>query len=377
MGPTIRPLVASLHEIPDPRYSRGRRHPLVAILALMCVAMLCGYRSYSAMAEWGRCYGQKLARALGFTHAKTPWAATLYHVLRQLDGNVVEATLGAWAASVLTALPPVPGELEALAIDGKTLRGSRKQGAPAVHLLSVLSPRLGLTLWQQAVADKTNEIPVLEDVLRELVVEGRVITVDALLTQRAIADRIVQGGGDYVMLVKGNQPQLQHDIQLVFHETHLLAETMATAETVDSGHGRLEQRRLTASSALVGYSDWPGLAQVFQLERGVIMKKSGEHRHEVVYGVTSLSRDQAGPERLLSLVRQHWSIENKSHWVRDVTFDEDRSQGRCGSIPQVMAAFRNTAMGLMRCAGETNIAAACRRFAAKPWAALALIGIIP
>jgi predicted transposase YbfD/YdcC len=377
MGPTIRPLVASLHEIPDPRYSRGRRHPLVAILALMCVAMLCGYRSYSAMAEWGRCYGQKLARALGFTHAKTPCAATLYHVLRQLDGNVVEATLGAWAASVLTALPPVPGELEALAIDGKTLRGSRKQGAPAVHLLSVLSPRLGLTLWQQAVADKTNEIPVLEDVLRELVVEGRVITVDALLTQRAIADRIVQGGGDYVMLVKGNQPQLQHDIQLVFHETHLLAETMATAETVDSGHGRLEQRRLTASSALVGYSDWPGLAQVFQLERGVIMKKSGEHRHEVVYGVTSLSRDQAGPERLLSLVRQHWSIENKSHWVRDVTFDEDRSQVRCGSIPQVMAAFRNTAMGLMRCAGETNIAAACRRFAAKPWAALALIGIIP
>jgi predicted transposase YbfD/YdcC len=377
MEPTIRPLVASLHEIPDPRYSRGRRHPLVAILALMCVAMLCGYRSYSAMAEWGRCYGQKLARALGFTHAKTPCAATLYQVLRQLDGNLVEATLGAWAASVLTALPPAPGELEALAIDGKTLRGSRKQGAPAVHLLSVLSHRLGLTLWQQAVADKTNEIPVLEDVLRELVVEGRVITVDALLTQRAVAERMVHGGGDYVMLVKGNQPQLQHDIQLVFHETHMLAETMATAETVDSGHGRLEQRRLTASSALVGYSDWPGLAQVFQLERSVIMKKRGEQRHEVVYGVTSLSRDQAGPERLLGLVRQHWSIENKSHWVRDVTFDEDRSQVRCGSIPQVMAAFRNTAMGLMRCAGETTIAAACRRFAAKPWAALALIGIIP
>ena len=329
------------------------------------------------MAEWGRGYGQKLARALGFTHAKTPCAATLYHVLRQLDGNLVEATLGAWAASVLTALPPSPDDLEALAIDGKTLRGSRKQGAPAVHLLSVLSHRLGLTLWQQAVADKTNEIPVLEDVLRELVVEGRVMTVDAVLTQRAVAERIVHGGGDYVMLVKGNQPQLQHDIQLVFHETHLLAETMATAETVDSGHGRLEQRRLTASSALVGYSDWPGLVQVFQLERGVLMKKSGEQRHEVVYGVTSLSRDQAGPERLLGLVRQHWSIENKSHWVRDVTFDDDRSQVRCGSIPQVLAAFRNTAMGLMRCAGETNIAAACRRFAAQPWSALALIGIMP
>jgi predicted transposase YbfD/YdcC len=204
-----------------------------------------------------------------------------------------------------------------------------------------------------------------------------VMTMDALLTQRAIAERILQGGGDYVMLVKGNQPQLQHDIELVFQETPQMAETMATADTVDSGHGRIEQRRLTASSALVGYSDWPGLAQVFQLERGVTLKTREGQRHEVVYGVTSLGPEQAGPEQLLSLVRQHWQIENKVHWVRDVTFDEDRSQVRCGSIPQVMAAFRNTAIGLMHWAGETNIAAACRRLAAHPWSALALLGIAP
>ena len=107
------------------------------------------------------------------------------------------------------------------------------------------------------------------------------------------------------------------------------------------------------------------------------MKKSEAQRHEVVYGVTSLGPDRAGPEPLLSLVRQHWQIENKVHWVRDVTFDEDRSQVRCGSIPQVMAAFRNTAIGLMHWAGEMNIAAACRRFAAQPWSALALLGIGP
>jgi predicted transposase YbfD/YdcC len=248
----------------------------------MCVAMLCGYRRDRAIADWGRCYGQKLRRALGFTHDKTPWAATLYHVLRQLDAPLLEATLGAWAESLLTALPPVPGEPEAMAIDGKTLRGSRKQGAPAPHLLAVLSHRWGLTRWQQAVADKTHEIPVLEDVLRALVVEGRVITVDALLTPRAIAERIVHGGGDDVMRVKGNHPQLQHDLQLVFQAAHASAETVTTAEMVDSGHGRREQRRLTASSALVGYRDWPGLAQVFQIERSVTMKKHGEQRHEVV-----------------------------------------------------------------------------------------------
>lgn len=152
---------------------------------------------------------------------------------------------------------------------------------------------------------------------------------------------------------------------------------MATAETVNSGHGGIEQRRLTASSALVGYSDWPGLAQVFQLERGVTLKTSAGQRHEVVSGVTSLGPDQAGPKQLLSLVRQHWQIENKVRGVRDVTFDEDRSQVRCGSIPQVMAAFRNAAIGLMHWAGEANIAAACRRLAAHPWSAVALLGIAP
>jgi predicted transposase YbfD/YdcC len=375
MEPQCRPLLATLHEIPDPRQARGRRHPLAAILALTCVAMLCGYRSYSAIAEWGRCYGQKLARALGFTHDKTPCAATLHHVLRKLDGPLVEAALGAWVESILTVLPRAAGELEAMAIDGKTLRGSRKQGAPAVHLLSALSHRLGLTVWQQAVADKTNEISVMEDVLRGLLLEGRVITVDALLTQRAIAQQLVEGGGDYVMIVKGNQPQLQQDIRLVFQEPIARTEIITACETVDYGHGRLEERRLTTSLALVGYSDWPGLAQVFQIERRVTVKKSGTRRAEVVYGVTSLSPERARPEGLLRLVRQHWQIENKVHWVRDVTFDEDRSQVRCGSIPQVMAAFRNTAIGLMHWAGETSIASACRRFAAQPWSALALIGI--
>jgi len=118
------------------------------------------------------------------------------------------------------------------------------------------------------------------------------------------------------------------------------------------------------------------LAQVFAIERRVTRKSSGAERAEIVYGVTSLSRERASATQVLELVRGHWHIENKSHWVRDVTFDEDRSQVRVSSLPQVMAALRNTAIGLMRVAGETNIAAACRRFAAQPWSALALIGII-
>jgi len=286
---------------------------------------------------------------------------------------MLERRLGAWAEQVVASHPPAPTEA-AVALDGKTLRGSRKQGAPGVHLLSALSHHVGLTLAQQAVSDKTNEITQVEAVLRQLVLPGRVFTMDALLTQRHVAQAIVDGGGDYVMIVKANQPQLHADIELVF-TLPPAGDPQPSARTVDIGHGRIEQRNITTSEALVGQNDWPGLAQVFEIGRHVITKKTGEERVEVVYGVTSLRPERVTPGQLLAFVRGHWHIENKSHWVRDVTFDEDRSQVRCGNIPQVMAALRNTTIGVLRWAGHTNIAAACRQLAAQPAQALALIGI--
>lgn len=223
-------------------------------------------------------------------------------------------------------------------------------------------------------SDKTNEMTQVEAVLRQLVLPGRVFTMDALLTQRHVAQAIVDGGGDYVMIVKANQPQLHADIELVF-TLPPAGDPQPSARTVDIGHGRIEQRNMTTREALVGHNDWPGLAQVFEIGRHVITKKTGEERVEVVYGVTSLRPERVTPGQLLAFVRGHWHIENKSHWVRDVTFDEDRSQVRCGNIPQVMAALRNTTIGVLRWAGHTNIAAACRQLAAQPAQALALIGI--
>ena len=369
-----RPLIEVLAEIPDVRSRRGKRHPLSAMLAMACCAMLCGYRSYSAIAEWGRNYGTGIAQALGFTH-NTPCAATLHTIFRHVDRDDLEERLGTWAESVVVSTPAASSAGEvAVALDGKTLRGSKKQGAPGVHLLSALSHHVGLTLTQQAVDAKTNEITQVETVLRQIILKDRVVTMDALLTQRHVAQTIVDAGGDYVMIVKENQPQLRADIELVF-TLPPAGDRQETARTVDIGHGRIEQRNITTSEALVDYSNWPGLAQVFEVGRHVIIQKTGQERTEVVYGVTSLNPERATPGRVLDLVRGHWHIENKSHWVRDVTFDEDRSQVRCGSIPQVMAALRNTAIGLLRWAGHTNIAAACRRLAAQPAQALALIGI--
>jgi hypothetical protein len=179
------------------------------------------------------------------------------------------------------------------------------------------------------------------------------------------------------MVVKGHHPRRHHDIHRRFQDVDPVAEPRAAAATGDVGPGRSEPRRLPPRAALGGDSDWPGLAPGFPLERRVTMKASEAQRADVVDGVTRLSPAPAGPERWLGVVRQHGPIENQGHGVRAVTFDAERAQGRSGRIPQVRAACRTTTIGVRPWVGETNIAAACRRFAAQPGAALALIGIRP
>jgi predicted transposase YbfD/YdcC len=372
-------LIDILSEIPDSRKEKGKRHPLPSILALACVAMMCGCKTYSAIAQWGRDYDQRFIKALGFTHDKTPCAATFCNVFCDIAIKIMESKLGQWATSLGIAVDisdQEESQEEAISIDGKTLRGSLKQGSSVTHLLSAVSHKLGLTLAQCSVDKETNEIGKIDEILNNIVLEGRIISVDAMHTQRETSQTIVEGGGDYVMPVKDNQQRLLDDVKTVFEGpcSHLLSKSSAT--TYDVGHGRIEERCLTCSDALLGYSDWPGLHQVFKVERKFTYKRTGKVHQEAVYGITSLTPQEATPERLLRLIRGHWHIENRTHWVRDVTFDEDRSQVRKGNTPEVMSALRNTVIGLLRYAGESNIASACRRYAAQPLKALELIGIM-
>jgi predicted transposase YbfD/YdcC len=367
-------LVDVLAQITDFRQSSGKRYSLVSILSLAVAAMLCGFKSYSAIAQWGRIYGQHLAQALDFKDGKTPCAATFFNILSGLDKENVEQKLSHWAES-LQLQSQQEDIYEATSIDGKSLRGSKKQGAPAAHLLSAVGHRLGLTLCQVAVSDKTNEITAIKHLLDQLILEDRVITVDALLTQQEVSQTIVDGGGHYVMIVKENQPRLLAQLKGAIEGIPFYSQPPQQASTVDYQHGRIEERKIISSSVPADQGLWPGLNQVFKIERRVIKQKSRQETYEQEYGITSLNRERASAEVLLRIVRGHWCIENKSHWVRDVIYDEDRSQVRKGSIPQVMAALRNTAIGLMRWSGERSIAGACRRFAAQPWSALALLGI--
>ncbi len=178
------------------------------------------------------------------------------------------------------------------------------------------------------------------------------------------------------MVVKDNHPTLHKKLHAFFTGSCLFAAEFERATQQNVEHGRLETRSILTSSDLpTGYTGFPGVSQAFCLTRQRVSKKTGEIQQETVYGMTDLSSKQATPSHLLALVRGHWHIENKSHYVRDVTFDEDRSRVRCGNIPQLMASLRNVCIGLMRVVQRRNIAATCRQFAAQPDKALRLLGL--
>lgn len=367
-------LYAELQQVADPRQASGKRHPLAAMLALACVALLCGYRSPYAIAEWADNYGKAYLKRFGFTRNQPPGQATWYRVLSMIDRTALEARLAHWAQQVVTVLSDVVA-LRGVACDGKALRGSAQQGATDTHLLSAVAHQLGITLAQLAVSDKTNEIGAIEELLSMFILKGCVITTDALLTQVKVAEQVLAGHGDYVFIVKENQPTLYADIKLLFDAPPPLPRGQAwpQAVTYDAGHGRVEVRCLQATTALNDYLTFPGVQQVFCLDRRVT--RHGKTSTERVYGLTSLSPVRASAAQLLTFTREHWHCENKSHWVRDVTFDEDRSQVRQGHLPHVMAALRNAVIGLLRANQYPNIAKALRYFAAQPERALALLGL--
>lgn len=203
--------------------------------------------------------------------------------------------------------------------------------------------------------------------------EGRVFTMDALLTQRDVAQTILDQGSNYVMVVKENQPKLYCDLQGLFAEPGSAPFISDEVTCVNKGHGRIERRTLRTSSDLAQFSNWPGLQQAFILHRQAIMRKTGEVWQETVYGITSLRPEHPDAAALLKLTRGHWGIENRAHWVRDVTFGEDASQVRNGRLPQMMAALRNCVISLFRLHDIRYIPDGFDHFAARPEEALEAI----
>src|SRR6266700_3379410 len=361
-------LLACLQTIPDHRHRRGIRYPLASLLMSGVLAKLAGQDSSRGMAHWARLRARELAQFFDLRRETMPHYSTWSRVLGHgIEPEEVEPIIGAFFAHVLT--PASTRGAVQLSIDGKTLRGTIPLGeTQGVHLLAVYHPKQGVVLAQMNVEKKGREITFAPTLLKQIDLRGVVGSFDAMFDRRALSLKIIQAQGDYLWTVKDNEATLRQDIQDLFLPPRKLPGTSAPpldfrqAQTVEKSHGRLDTRSITVSSLLADYSEWPGLAQVFKVERQRT-NALGETKTKVHYGITSLPAHVADPQRLLELTRGHWSIENGLHYRRDVTLREDHSQLRMGHAPEMLAVLNNIVLGLFARQRETNVAQARRDFA--------------
>src|SRR5580704_3261601 len=350
-------LLAVLAAVPDPRARRGVRHQLAVILSLALCAVLAGARSFTAIAEWAADADQATRDALGVTGV-VPCESTFRRTLQNLDADALDDAAGAWAQQRTAA---AAGARRMVAVDGKTLRGSGLAGGPGRHLLAALDHARGVVLGQVDVEAKTNEIPMFATLLDRIDLAGAVVTADAMHAQRAHAKYLVtQRGAHYVITVKRNQPGLHAQLaKLPWREIPVAGDAR------QRGHGRAERRTSKITAVAAGLA-FPHAAQAIQIVRRRRLLNGKKWSTETVYAITSLTTIQARPADLAAIIRGHWLIEDRVHWVRDMDWDEDRSQVRTGNGPRVMASLRNLAITILRLTGQTSIAAALRHHARRP-----------
>ena len=325
-------------ELKDPRVERTREHVLEEILLIAIAAILSGASGWNEIENYGKAKIDWLRSFLTLPSG-IPSHDTFNRVFAALDPHELEKGFVAWVTSIarLTA-----GEV--IAIDGKALKGTRQAGKALVHMVSAWANSNNLVLGQRKVDDKSNEITAIPKLLQALELSGTVVTIDAMGCQKSIAEKIVAKKADYILAVKDNQQLLLDDIKDSFRM--LAADTVS--EEIDCGHGRVERRACSVLgdlSLLDKPSEWVGLRSLVRIQAERFHKVTGKTERETRYYIASLPPDAA---RLNQLVRQHWGIENKLHWVLDVAFNEDHSRKRAGHAAQNFSVLNRIALNLLK-----------------------------
>jgi predicted transposase YbfD/YdcC len=428
-------LYRSLEQVRDGRKARGKHYPLPLLLTLILLAKLAGETSISGVVDWSRHRAPWLRQQLNWPRG-FPTNSTYTYALARTDAEqlvqvVAQVLIRAQSRQAGT------GEAQPLtqvAMDGKALRGTwsqekkawekkraeekkqkkreaaekkkqkkhketeqmeakkhkemegkekkqeQKEGEPdkevrhpSVHLLSLYDCQSGLVLAQRSIDAKANEISAAAALAHPALVKGRLISADAIHTQKKWCALVNAFAGDYLLFAKGNQPSLSQDLQDFFTDPDAQRKEWGYAKQVQKGHGRIEVRQIWTSTQMNAWfePEWTGIAQVFCVHRQVT--EAGTSREETVYGITSLTRQQANAHRLLTCVQTHWRIENRLHWRRDVTLGEDGCRVRMAGAPQALAALNGAVLGLMDWLGVSNVPKQMRYFAAHPSCMLSLL----
>lgn len=340
-------LLELLGAVPDPRKARGVRHRAVTVLAVGLCAVLAGARSFVAIAEWATDLLASVRLRLGVGARRMPSESTIRRVLEATDPDALHGVLSRWLlARCPDTVDPHAGPT-VIAIDGKTARGARRCGGGATHLLAALDTSAGVVLGQVEVDGKTNEIsafvPLCKQIAAVRSLAGTVFTADAMHCQREHVEHLHKVGAHWLLVVKGNQPTLHRQLR-----TLPWAEVQDSAQTREKGHGRLETRTLRVVEVAAGIG-FPHATRALRMIRRRRPAGGGKWSTETVYAITDTTWAQMHPPQLAEAMRRHWEIENRLHWVRDVSMDEDRCRVRAGA--RALAAIRNLVLSLIRARG--------------------------
>jgi predicted transposase YbfD/YdcC len=365
-------LLKALAGLTDPRARRGVRHQLVVILGIAVCATLAGSKSFVEVAEWAHDLTRQAKQRLGIGRFP-PSETAIRRTLALVDPEAFDRCVSTWIAAQCPAVQAdstsgARRPWRVISVDGKTARGARRGDDRAVHLMAAFDDADGVVLGQNVVDGKTNEITAFAPLLDRIDLTDVIITADALHTQNRHADYLHRRGAHYLFTVKRNQPSLHRELKNLPWK-----EIPALDITRDKGHGRLETRtlKMTEVTAGIGFPHARLAIQITRHSKGLSPKSTT--RSETVHAITDLGYDQITADQIADILRQHWGIENRLHWVRDVVFAEDLSRIRTGNAPAVMASLRNLAISIHRRHGATNIAAATRHTARHPHRPLTLL----
>ena len=360
-------LYGRFQHICDPRGAKGKRYSLVMLLVVIFLAKLVGKDKPEEIADWAKNHAAELAELLKLERMWMPSHSTIRRVFHTI---LDEAEFDRMAQEYQQQEQSTEGEV--LAMDGKTLRGTRMAGQErGEHILSIYEAQGQCALAQQAVDRQENEIAAAARALEQVSLAGKIVTGDAMHAQTAASQQIVTGGGDYLWPVKENQPRLYADIQRLFAPDQpkpgfgKIETDFLTVHKTNYGHGRLEKRAIQTSAMLNDYLDWPAVGQVYRLEREFFWLRQGKiykTSREIEFGITSLSREKAPPAKVLQVRRKHWSVETSLHYRRDVTFHEDATRMTMGASGLILATVHNLVIALIKRAGYANAAKARRHF---------------
>lgn len=353
-------IVDHFSDLPDPRED-NRRHLLLDIIVVVICASICGAEKWEDIEAFGKSKESWLRRFLRLPHG-IPSHDTIARVFSRLDPKALNTRFVSWVAAVNPA-----SEQEIVNIDGKTARRShdRSNNKPAIHMVSAWANQAGLTLAQQKVDEKSNEITAIPELLQMLELRGCVVTIDAIGTQPAIAEQIVDAEADYVLALKANKMSLHEEVKLYFDDIEGDRHTAAECDynkSVDTGHGRVEIRECWATEKI----EWLQAAKGYKGLRSICAVKSqriiGEQSTtRWLYYVSSLP-PQA--ERLGRTIRAHWGIENSLHWVLDVAFREDECRKRKDNSAENFAILRHITLNLLKAENSCKRSIAGKRLLA-------------